>query len=57
MSLRIWNEDSIFGWKLIVVRKLLLCFVFCPVGAQQMEEESSETASNVAVLMTADEGI
>uniref|UniRef100_A0A6Q2XD88 Uncharacterized protein n=1 Tax=Esox lucius TaxID=8010 RepID=A0A6Q2XD88_ESOLU len=38
-----------------VSRKILLCFLLCSLGAQQMEGESSETATNVANVMTADE--
>lgn len=33
----------------------LLCFVFCTLGVQQMEE-SSETATTVAIVMTEDKG-
>uniref|UniRef100_A0A8C9ZXI9 Zgc:113176 n=1 Tax=Sander lucioperca TaxID=283035 RepID=A0A8C9ZXI9_SANLU len=38
-----------------VSRKMLLCCLLCSFGAQQMEGESSETATNVAIVMTADE--
>uniref|UniRef100_A0A3P8X704 Uncharacterized protein n=1 Tax=Esox lucius TaxID=8010 RepID=A0A3P8X704_ESOLU len=38
-----------------VSRKILLCFLLCSLGAQQMEGESSETATNVAPMMTANE--
>lgn len=33
----------------------LLCFVLCTLGVQQMEE-SSETATTVAIVMTEDKG-
>uniref|UniRef100_A0A8C9Z919 Zgc:113176 n=1 Tax=Sander lucioperca TaxID=283035 RepID=A0A8C9Z919_SANLU len=38
-----------------ISKKMLLCFLLCSFGAQQMEGESSETATNVAMVMTADE--
>uniref|UniRef100_A0A8C9YKG0 Zgc:113176 n=1 Tax=Sander lucioperca TaxID=283035 RepID=A0A8C9YKG0_SANLU len=38
-----------------ISKKMLLCFLLCSFGAQQMEGESSETATTVAMVMTADE--